>query len=67
MLTGMEPPARSELPRIEDRISFFYTDNCRLEKDDGAIRIEIGSFQIMKIPAINDIALPITMFIGKSM
>ncbi len=40
MLTGMEPPARSELPRIEDRISFFYTDNCRLEKDDGAIRIE---------------------------
>jgi len=40
MLTGIEPPARSELPRLEDRITFFYTDNCRLEKDDGAIRIE---------------------------
>lgn len=40
MLTGMRPPGRAELPRIEDRITFCYTDNCRLEKDDGAIKIE---------------------------
>lgn len=32
MLNGMEPVRRIELPRVDDRISFFYTDNCRLEK-----------------------------------
>ena len=50
MVTGMEPPAKSELPRLEDRITFFYTDNCRLEKDDGAIRIETEEGSI-NVPA----------------
>lgn len=50
MLTGMEPPKRSELPRLEDRITFFYTDNCRLEKDDGAIRFETEDGSI-NVPA----------------
>ena len=40
MLTGMRPPSRVELPRIEERISFLYVDQCRLEKDDGAILIQ---------------------------
>ncbi len=50
MMTGMKPPERNELPRIEDRISFFYTDNCSIEKDDGAIRIETEKGTI-NIPA----------------
>lgn len=40
MLTGMKAPARIELPRIEERISFLYAEQCRLEKDDGAILIQ---------------------------
>ena len=50
MLTGMKPPSRNDLPRIEDRITFFYTDNCHIEKDDGAIQIETDSGSI-NIPA----------------
>jgi len=44
----MEPVKRIELPRIEDRISFVYTDNCRLEKDDGAVKVvtDEGSIDI---------------------
>lgn len=52
MLNGMKPPARAELPRVEDRITFFYTDNCRLEKDDGAVRIEAEEGSI-EVPAGN--------------
>ncbi len=40
MMTGMEPAKRIELPRIDNRISFLYTDYCRVGKDDGAIRVE---------------------------
>ena len=49
-MNGMRPPSRSELPRIEDRISFLYTDNCRLEKDDGAICLETDNGTI-NVPA----------------
>lgn len=37
-LSGMAPPERFELPRISDRISFVYLEDCRLERDDGAVR-----------------------------
>ena len=50
MLTGMKPPKRSELPRIEDRITFLYVDNCRLQKDDGSILFETENGSI-SIPA----------------
>ncbi len=50
MLTGMKPPARTELPRIEDRISFLYADQCRIEKDDGAILIQTNKGTV-SVPA----------------
>lgn len=56
MLNGMKPVKRVELPRIEDRISFIYTDNCRLEKDDGAVRI-ISNEGNMDIPAAQLVVL----------
>lgn len=52
----MEPVRRIELPRVDDRISFFYTDNCRLEKDDGAIRI-ITSEGNVDVPAADIMVL----------
>lgn len=56
MLKGMDPVKRIELPRIEDRISFVYTDNCRLEKDDGAVRIIMNDGN-MDIPAAQLVVL----------
>lgn len=46
MQSGMEPVKRIELPRIDGRISFLYIDNGRLEKDNGAVRIETGTGSI---------------------
>ena len=46
----MKPPSRLELPRIEERISFLYADQCRLEKDDGAVLIQTNQGTI-SIPA----------------
>ena len=56
MLTGIEPAKRIELPRIDDRISFIYTDNCRLEKDDGAIKI-ITYDGTINVPAADIVVL----------
>lgn len=56
MMTGMEPAKRIELPRIENRISFLYTDFCRIEKDDGAIRVETEAGW-MNIPAAQIVVL----------
>ena len=50
MLNGMKPPSRIELPRIEDRISFLYAEQCRLEKDDGAVLIQTNNGTI-SVPA----------------
>ncbi len=38
-MNGIEPVKRFELPRVDDRISFLYIENGRLEKEDGAVRI----------------------------
>ena len=38
-MNGIEPVKRFELPRVDNRISFLYIENGRLEKEDGAIRI----------------------------
>lgn len=56
MMNGIEPVNRVELPRVTDRISFFYTDNCRLEKDDGAIRV-ITSEGSVDVPAADIMVL----------
>jgi CRISPR-associated protein Cas1 len=52
----MKPVKRIELPRIEDRISFVYADNCRLEKSNGAIRL-ITNDGSMDIPAAQLVVL----------
>lgn len=49
-LPGMAPPERFELPRSEDRISFIYLEDCRLERDDGAIRA-VNAKGFLDIPA----------------
>ncbi len=49
MLNRVKPPRRIELPRIEDRRSFYYSDNCRLEKSDGAVRL-ISDEGIVDVP-----------------
>ena len=46
----MKAPSRKELPRIEERISFLYVDQCRLEKDDGAILIQTNQGAV-SVPA----------------
>lgn len=56
MLNGMKPVKRIELPRIEDRISFVYADNCRLEKNNGAVSL-ITQDGEMDIPAAQLIVL----------
>lgn len=38
-MNGIEPVKRFELPRVDDRISFLYIENGRLEKENGAVRI----------------------------
>lgn len=37
-MNGAKPPKREELPKLRDRISFLYVDQCRIEKKDSAIR-----------------------------
>ena len=56
MMNGMEPVSRMELPRIDNRISFVYTENCRLEKDDGAVRM-IGNTGTIDLPAAQILVL----------
>lgn len=47
---GMEKPDVSELPRIDDRMTFIYLERCKISRQDGAVKV-IDDDGIVHIPA----------------
>lgn len=49
-LIGPKKPELTELPRIEDRVSFIYVEHAKINRQDGALTI-MDSKGIVRIPA----------------
>ena len=47
---GIEKPSLNQLPRIRDRMTFIYLERCKLNRDNGAIKV-IDNEGITYIPA----------------
>ncbi|WP_085875133.1 type I-E CRISPR-associated endonuclease Cas1e [Peptoniphilus vaginalis] len=48
-MTGPKKPELTELPRIEDRVSFIYLEHAKINRQDGALTV-IDSRGIIRIP-----------------
>ena len=49
-LIGPKKPELTELPRIEDRVSFIYVEHAKINRQDGALTV-MDSKGIVRIPA----------------
>lgn len=49
-LVGPKKPELTELPRIEDRVSFIYVEHAKINRQDGALTV-MDSKGIVRIPA----------------